>query len=123
MDVSRNVEEWLRAKGAFNCPLCRQAVWKFDELQRVVVIGAGGARSIGLEPQSTVGRPRDLAETLSALGGELRRLRSQLRVFRNAAEFAPLFQLKCGNCGYVLLLDTEAVRGGPEESPPPEPPV
>ena len=111
---SQDVEEWLRSKGIAGCPLCRLDAWKYDEVRSVIVLGARSARDIGRESQEHRSRTRTVGAGLSLL-------RSQLRGVRQAAVYSRLYELKCGNCGNVVLLDVKTVEGEAAATQPAEP--
>ena len=112
----QDVEQWMRSKGVSKCPLCRLEAWNFTELRRVIVISASGASQIGRGLQAS--RGRGLMGMIYALSSELRNLRGELRVIRNASKRSPLLEIKCGNCGHVELLDEKAIVGDTKDTPP-----
>jgi len=104
------IEEWLLSKGISGCPLCRLDAWKYDEVRAVIVLGARDARDIGRESQERRSRTRRM-NPMAEVGAGLSLLRSQLRGVRQAAVYTRLYELKCGNCGNVVLLDVKTVEG------------
>ncbi len=110
--LGQQVEEWMLSKGASACPLCRQEAWSFDETRRVIVIDADGARKLGRHLLN----PLRHGEPLRGMRDHLLGLGNQLLQVRTAARTSPLLELKCENCGYVVLLDSKTVVGGPSPS-------
>jgi hypothetical protein len=106
------IEEWLHSKGISGCSLCGQDAWKYDEVRTVIVLGARDVRDIGRESQE---------RRIRTVGAGLSLLRSQLRGVRQAAVYTRLYELKCGNCGNVVLLDVKTVEGEAAATQPAEP--
>jgi hypothetical protein len=106
---SLQIEEWLVSKGISGCPLCKQDTWKYDEIRTVVVLAAGDVRDVGRESPERSSRVRRFNAGGEAASG-LSTLRSQLRGLRQAADYARRYELKCGNCGNVVLLDVKTLR-------------
>jgi hypothetical protein len=109
------IEEWLLSKGVSGCPLCRlEGWWKYDEVRDVVVINARDAREIGLEsPQHR--------NPVSEASADINLLRSQQRGIRQTVDDARRYELKCGHCGHVVLLDVKTVEGEAATTLPAEP--
>ena len=105
------IEEWSRSKGVSGCPLCRLDAWKYDEVRPVIVLGARDARDIGRERSQESRSASQRLNPLTEASSGLRLLRSQLRGIRQAAVYSRLYELKCGNCGNVVLLDEKTVDG------------
>jgi hypothetical protein len=115
------IEEWLRSKGVSGCPLCRLDAWKYDEVRSVIVLGARDARDIGRERSQESRSASQRLNPLTEASAGLRLLRSQLRGVRQAAVYSRLYELKCGNCGNVVLLDEKTVEGEVVTTQPAEP--
>ena len=116
-DRGARIEEWLRSKGVSGCPLCRLDAWKYDEVRPVIVLGARDARDIGRERSQESRSASQRLNPLTEASSGLRLLRSQLRGIRQAAVYSRLYELKCGNCGNVVLLDEETVEGDASTQP------
>jgi len=117
---SQIVEEWLLSKGIAGCPLCRLHAWKYDEVRSVIVLGASSARDIGRESQAR--RSASMRRNpMSEVSGGLRLLRRQLSGVRQAAFYSRLYELKCGNCGNVVLLDSKTIAEEAATTQPVEP--
>ena len=112
----QDVEQWMRSKGVLKCPLCRLEAWNFTELRLVIVISASGASQIGGGLRAL--RGQGLRGIVSALSSELRNLRRELRVLRNASKRPPMLEIKCSNCGHVELLDEKALGSEPKDASP-----
>ena len=107
--MEQRLKAWLEERRASKCPLCGEESWDFGHLQQVFLISSSGGAEIGREPPRGPGAGRPGPER------QLRDLRSQLRVVRNAAANR-LVQLTCDNCGHVVLLNAAKIFRETEEA-------
>ena len=107
----QKIQEWMKSKSITKCVLCGQGDYDIENFRLVFLPGATTGAQVGRgKPSGGVGRREDRRGVMfSEIREGLRRLRDQLRGFRNAAQFHQAMQLTCQNCGHIILLDSTKI--------------